>query len=118
MKKQFIIEAKRMQKLAGILEEDMNIDDQGNLKINYQFKIGQTVKSYGDEITHKILDVRPNWEAVKEDPNDPEFIIPNQEYNLDDENIYYPWYLVEPANTEEDGDYMLWWPENELELVK
>ena len=109
---------KRMQQLAGILKEDMTIDDQGNLKVDYQFKIGQTVKSYGNEITHKILDVRPNWETVEEDPNDPEYIIPNQEYNLDDENIYYPWYLVEPIDTEEDGDYMLWWPENELELVK
>lgn len=116
MKKQ-INEIKRMQQLAGLLKEDMSIDAQGNLKIEYKFKIGQTVESYGNEITYKILDVRPNWEAVEEDPNDPEFIMKNTEYNLSDENMYNPWYLVEPVNKEEDGDYMFWWPEDELELV-
>ncbi len=110
-------EIERMQQLAGLVKEDMNIDDQGNLKIDYKFKIGQTVESYGNEVVHKILDVRPNWEAVEEDPNDSEYIISNQDNNLDDENIYYPWYLVKPID-EEDGDYILWWPENELELVK
>ena len=115
--KHYINEAKRMQQLAGLITEDMNIDDQGNLNVEYEFKIGQTVESYGDEITHKILDVRPDWEAVKEDPNDPEFIMRGAENSLDSDNMYNPWYLVKPVNTEEDGDYMFWWPEDELKLV-
>jgi hypothetical protein len=111
-------EIQRMQKLAGTIKEDMSIDDQGNLQVEYKFKIGQIVESYGDEIIHKILDVRPNWESVEEDPNDPEFIMRGTENTLDDENIHNPWYLVEPINTEEDGDYMFWWPEGDLELVQ
>ena len=116
--KQQINEIKRMQQLAGLIKEGMSIDDQGNLQVEYKFKIGQTVESYGNEIIHKILDIRPNWKAVKEDPNDPEFIMRGTENNLDDENIHTPWYLVEPIDTEEDGDYMFWWPEDELELVQ
>lgn len=111
-------EIKRMQKLAGIINEDMSVDDQGNLQVDYKFKIGQTVESYGENIVHKILDRRPNWKAVEEDPNDPEYIMKNTEYNLEEENMFNPWYLIEPVNTEEDGDYMFWWPEDELELIR
>jgi hypothetical protein len=97
-------------KLSNILNETkINKPDTAT----YKYKVGETVRElYGDEESCKILDRRPNWEAVISNPTNREYIF--QHPYEDDNTINEPWYLIQWLEHNKDAR-PTWWTEEELQ---
>jgi hypothetical protein len=84
-----------------------------NKPTTYKYKVGEIVRElYGDEESCKILDRRPNWEAVISNPTNREYIF--QHPYEDDNTINEPWYLIQWLEHNKDAS-PTWWTEEELQ---
>ena len=80
----------------------------------YKYKVGETVR--GLEVC-KILDKRPNWEAVIENPIKREYILfqrPSTFSYSDSNASNEPWYLVQWLEDNADKK-PIWWAEEDLQ---
>ena len=104
-----------MIKLTEILDEYKI-----NKPVTYKYKIGEIVRElYGDEESCKILDRRPNWEAVEKNPVEKKYIFQRIFYLdpdpvEDDNTMNEPWYLIQWLEHNKDAT-PVWWIEEELQ---
>ena len=104
-----------MIKLTEILDEY-----KVNKPVTYKYKVGEIVRElYGDEESCKILDRRPNWEAVEKNPVEKKYIFqrifyPDPDPVEDDNTMNEPWYLIQWLEHNKDAT-PVWWIEEELQ---
>jgi hypothetical protein len=105
-----IEEAEKLMKRAGIKSEARILP----VKMpNYKYKVGETVREEnGDEEACKILDRRVDWNAVKMDPVDKQYLPMFMDH--DEETDNNPWYLVQWLEHNADKK-PTWWTEDELQ---
>jgi len=90
----------------------------------YKYRIGENVREmYGDEQVGKIVDIRNDWKAVRENPIDPEYI--PMWIQLDDIIQEEPWYLLQWLESDkklskrskirQESYPLIWYAESELQ---